>query len=92
MQTENTAPPGLTVIVGDEAEPQGTNWLAVTVTVAVEPAAVSVPAAADRLIAPPGSLANPIDQLTDQSPAPLPLRSIDRPGPFGRSTSVPPSG
>ena len=35
VQTENTAPPGLTVIVGDRGQPQGTNRLAVTVTVAV---------------------------------------------------------
>ena len=92
VQTENTAPPGLTVIVGDRREPQGTNRSAVTVTAVVGSAGVRVPEEDDTLTTLPGSLATVSDQLTYQSPLPLPLRSICLPPPFGVSTSVPPCG
>jgi len=93
VQTVNTAPPGLTVIVGVRGQPQGTNRLAVTVTVTVASADVRVPADDETLTTLPGSLATASDQWTSQSPLPLPLSLIGWPDePFGASTSGPPCG
>jgi hypothetical protein len=62
VQTVNTAPPGLTVIVGVHGQPQGTNRLAATVTVTVASADVRVPAEDETLMTLPGSLATASDQ------------------------------
>ena len=92
MQTVNTAPPGVTVIVGGRRTPHGTIQLALTVTTAVEPAEVNRPETGDTLMMLNGSLATVSDQVTRQSPRPLPVRSISLGGPPGCSSIVPPAG
>lgn len=92
MQTVNTAPPGVTVIVGGRRTPHGTIQLALTVTTAVEPAEVNRPETGDTLMMVNGSLATVSDQVTRQSPRPLPVRSISLGAPPGRSSIVPPAG
>jgi len=74
VQTENTAPPGLIVIVGSHGEPQGRYRWVETVTAAFGSAAVSVPEVPDTATAPSGSLPTASDQVTRQPAAPLPLR------------------
>src|SRR5579862_4250886 len=92
VQTVNTAPPGLTVIVGARREPHGTIQLARTVTTAVGSAEVSRPETGDTLMMVNGSLATASDQVTRQSPRPPPVRVICLAASPGCSSIVPPAG